>query len=155
MTGLEYYRRKMQLSICELSRRTGITATTLQNYERTGIPDHTPVAPLIKLATELDISLDELLSCCDGNTLSRKDRKVYSSNIISPKNIINNYRISKNLRYEELAELLLRNSRESARVACRRETALGKHIRRLSDLEHTTPEELIELYSEIGEYYNA
>lgn len=87
MTGLEYYRRKMQLSICELSRRTGITATTLQNYERTGIPDHTPVAPLIKLATELDISLDELLSCCDGNTLSRKDRKVYSSNIISPKTL--------------------------------------------------------------------
>ena len=150
MTGVEYYRRKMQISICDLSRRTGITATTLQRYERIGIPDHTPVAPLILLADTLNTTLDQLLDHIDGEDLTSRDRKIYTSNIYAPNNLVSNYRIIHNLRYEELAEILLLGSRESARVACRRETARDKHILQLSRYEKISTEELISRYKDFG-----
>ena len=150
MTGVEYYRRKMQLSICELSRRTGITATTLQRYEHIGIPDHTPVAPLILLADTLDTTLDQLLDHIDGEDLTSRDRKIYTSNIHAPHNLVSNYRMIHNLRFEELAEILLLRSRESARVACRRETARDKHILQLSKYERISTEEFISRYKDMG-----
>ena len=146
MTGVEYFRRKCGLTRPALSAKSGLCVATLMNYEQKGIPDHTPVTPLLNLADAFGITLDALLAGYDGSDLTTTDRAKRHSKISSPRNAVSNYRIAHNLRYQELADRLGVGSRESARVVCRRPTARRKHILTLSRYEKLSPEEFLELY---------
>lgn len=146
MTGVEFFRRKLGLTQPQLSVLSGICVMTIQNYEHKGISDHSPVSPLLNLADTLGVTLDELLAAHDASELTTMDRIKYRSAIDSPHNAVNNYRVANNLRFQELAERLGVGSREAARVVCRRETALEKHILALSSHEHLSPERFLERY---------
>lgn len=146
MTGVQFYRSKLGLSRNTLSARSGLCVATIMNYEQKGIPDHTPVSPLLNLADALGVTLDELLTEHDASDLTTADRIKCSSKINSPRNAISNYRIAHNLRYQELADRLGVGSREAARVICKRETARRKYILTLSAYEQFSPEEFLERY---------
>ena len=146
MTSVEYHRRKNGLSQSALAAKSGLSEMTIQNYEHHGIPGHTSVTPLLNLADELGVTLDELLLEHDAKELTSKDRTRSNSYIDSPRNAVSNYRIAHNLRFQELADRLGVGSRESARVVCRRPTARRKHILTLSGYEKISPEEFLELY---------
>ena len=146
MTGVEYYRRKLNLTRPTLAARSGLSVATLMNYEQRGISDYTPVTLLLNLADALGVTLDELLCEHDKSELTTIDRVKRKSRIDSPRNAVSNYRIAHNLRYQELADRLGVGSRESARVICKRETARRKHILTLSRLEKLSPEEFLERY---------
>lgn len=154
MTGVEYYRRKRQLTRPALSARSGLSKQTLANYEQKGIPDRTSVPPLLNLADALGVTLDELLTDYDGSELTTADRIRRGSKIDSPRNAVSNYRIAHNLRYQELADRLGVSGRETARVICKRETARRKHILALCEYENLSPEEFLECYlpSDDNEY---
>ena len=146
MTGVEYYRRKRQLTRSELSTRSGLSKQSLMNYEQKGVPGHTSVSPLLNLADALGVTLDELLTDYDGSELTTADRIRRGSKIDSPRNAVSNYRIAHNLRYQELADRLGVSGREAARVICKRETARRKHILTLSRYEKLSPETFLERY---------
>lgn len=146
MTGVEYYRRKCGLTRPALSAKSGLCVATLMNYEQKGIPDHTPVTPLLNLADAFGITLDELLAGYDGSDLTTTDRAKRHSKISSPRNAVSNYRIAHNLRYQELADRLGVGGREAARVICKRETARKRHILTLALYELLSPEEFLERY---------
>ena len=146
MTGVEYYRRKCGLTRLALSAKSGLCVATLMNYEQKGIPDHTPVTPLLNLADAFGITLDALLAGYDGSDLTTTDRAKRHSKISSPRNAVSNYRIAHNLRYQELADLLGVGSREAARVICKRETARKRHVLTLALYELLSPEEFLERY---------
>ena len=150
MTGVEYYRRKCGLTRPALSAKSGLCVATLMNYEQRGIPDHTPVSPLLNLADALGITLDALLANYEGGDLTTQDRAKRSSSIRSPRNAVSNYRIAHNLRYQELADRLGVGSREAARVICKRETARKKHILALCCYEQVTPEIFLARYLPSG-----
>ena len=144
MTGVEYFRRKCGLTRLALSARSGLCVATLMNYEQKGIPDHTPVTPLLNLADAFGVTLDALLAGYDGSDLTTTDRAKRHSKINSPRNAVSNYRIAHNLRYQ--ADLLGVGSREAARVICKRETARKRHILTLALYELLSPEEFLERY---------
>ena len=146
MTGVEYYRRKCGLTRPALSAKSGLCVATLMNYEQRGIPDHTPVSPLLNLADALGITLDALLASYEGSDLTTQDRAKRSSSIRSPRNAVSNYRIVHNLRYQELADRLGVGSREAARVICKRETARTKYILALCRYEQISPETFLAHY---------
>ena len=146
MTGVEYFRRKCGLTRPALSARSGLCVATLMNYEQKGIPDHTPVTPLLNLADAFGITLDALLAGYDGSDLTTTDRAKRHSKISSPRNAVSNYRIAHNLRYQELADRLGVGSREAARVICKRETARKRHVLTLALYELLSPEEFLERY---------
>lgn len=150
MTGVEYYRRKCGLTRPALSAKSGLCVATLMNYEQRGIPDHTPVSPLLNLADALGITLDALLASYEGSDLTTQDRAKRSSSIRSPRNAVSNYRIVHNLRYQELADRLGVSSREAARVICKRETAGKKHILALCCYEQVSPEDFLAHYLPSG-----
>ena len=150
MTGVEYYRRKCGLTRPALSAKSGLCVATLMNYEQRGIPDHTPVSPLLNLADALGITLDALLASYEGSDLTTQDRAKRSSSIRSPRNAVSNYRIVHNLRYQELADRLGGSSREAARVICKRETAGKKHILALCWYEQVSPEDFLAHYLPSG-----
>lgn len=149
MIGLEYYRRKRQMTRGVLAARAGVTVDTIRTYVDRGITDYVPVEKLLALADALEISLDELVAEHDDTELTSEDRPVRSSKIVSPQNVINNYRIRHNLRFAELAVILGLGDRESARTACRRETAREVHILRLCQYEHLDPDLFIMQYGKI------
>ena len=146
MTGVEYFRCKCGLTRPALSAKSGLCVATLMNYEQKGIPDHTPVTPLLNLADAFGITLDALLAGYDGSDLTTTDRAKRHSKISSPRNAVSNYRIAHNLRYQELADRLGVGSREAARVICKRETARTRHILTLALYELLSPEEFLERY---------
>ena len=146
MTGVEYFRRKCGLSRPMLSAKSGLCVATLMNYEQKGIPDHTPVSPLLNLADALGITLDALLDSYDGSDLTTVDRVKRHSKIGSPGNAVSNYRIAHNLRYQELADRLGVSSRQSAQVICKRRAAKHKYIVILSRFENISPEEFLNRY---------
>lgn len=55
--NLRKIRTGQQLSVPELSRRSGVPIRTIENIEKT---DHATVANAIKLADALGVTLDEL-----------------------------------------------------------------------------------------------
>lgn len=146
MIGLEFFRRKRRMTRRALADRAGVTVDTIRNYTTKGISDSVSVDMLLALAGALEITLDELLGEYDGRNLTTMDRPVYSSVIDSPKNIVNTYRIDNNLRFEELAARLGLGDRESARSACRRETAREEHILRLCRYEGMDYHEFVDRY---------
>ena len=146
MTGVAYYRRKRGLTRLELAARSGATVQTIMNYEQKGVPSRAYVSVLLNLADALGVTLDELLAEHDERELTTLDRSKRESRIRSPRNAVSNYRIARNLRYQELADLLGLRDRESARVVCRRETAREKHILALSRHEGISAEKFLEQY---------
>lgn len=117
------------------------------NIREEGRVPRVPVDKLLVLADVLGVKLDDLVAVYDGASLTTEDRPVRYSTINSPRNVINNYRIRKNLRFDELAQILGLADGECARVVCRRETARNKHICRISRLEGMTPDEFVMRYS--------
>lgn len=147
MSGVEYYRRKRRLTLHELAELSGVTTITIRSYEKKGIPENAPVDALLALADVFEVSLDELLKEHYENELTTADRNTYESSIQVSTNVISNYRLRLNLRYQELAERLQLGARESARVACRRKTALPKHIQLICRYENMSVEEFVTEYS--------
>ena len=147
MSGVEYYRRKHRLTLRMLAELSGVTVVTIRSYEKKGIPENAPVDSLVALADVFEVSMDELLKEHDENELTTTDRNTYESAIQVPTNVISNYRFRQNLRYQELAERLQLGARESARVACRRKTALPKHIQLICRYENMSAEEFVTEYS--------
>lgn len=147
MNGVAFYRRKRQYSREKLAELAGICKDTIRNYELRGITDFSEVESLLALAKALDVSLDELVAEHDERELSTVDRTVRPSNIDSPRNCVSNYRRAKNLRYQELADLLGLASREGARHACRRSTARSKHVARLAQYEGISTAEFMVRYA--------
>ena len=146
MTGVEYFRNKAKLTRKVLAELSGVTASTLANYERKGIPEGAYVSALLPVAEALGVTLDELLEDYDGRSLSTRDRSARASYIRSPRNVVDNYRIRNNLRFQELAERIGLADRESARTACKRETARGVHVERLANYERISREEFLRRY---------
>ena len=147
MTGIEYPRRKARLTKRELAKRSGLTQETILTYEKKGVSPGVPVDKLLALADVLGVKLDDLVAVYDGASLTTEDRPVRYSTINSPRNVINNYRIRKNLRFDELAQILGLADGECARVVCRRETARTKYICSISELEGLSPDEFAMRYS--------
>ena len=146
MIGVEYFRHKNKLTRKALKELSGITTMTIMNYERKGIPGSAYVSSLLPVADALGITLDELVDEYDARDLSTQDRAARYSAIRSPHNAVSNYRIAHNLRYQELADRLGLGDRESARVACKRETARAEHVIRLAGYEQISAEEFLKRY---------
>lgn len=146
MTGVEYYRCKRRMTKKTLAELSGVNVTTIANYEGKGIPESAYVSALLPVADALGVKLDELLKDYDGRSLSTLDRAARASCIRSPRNAVDNYRVRNNLRFQELADRLGLADRESARTACKRETARGVHIVRLANYEQITTETFLRRY---------
>ena len=147
MTGLEFYRKKRQMTRDALAERAGITRDIIALYEHRGFTTSSSVQVLLALSESLGITVDELIAERDGRELTTVDRSVRPSNIISPGNVIYRYRIAKNLRYEELAAILGLAARESARYVCKQKEARRTHVLRLSQYEHMSVDQFLLQYA--------
>lgn len=147
MIGLQYHRRKQQMTVARLSELSGVTKECIRKYEKEGMGEGASTITLLALADALKISIEDLLHEYDGEELTTVDRATRTSSIHSPGNVIHNYRIAHNLRYQELADLLGLAARESARVVCQRATARQKHVLRLCQHENISQGEFLERYS--------
>lgn len=146
MTGLEFYRHKRQLTQESLAFASGVNKDTIKWFERRGPRDGMEVRVLIALADALGTTVDALVAEHDSSELTTIDRSTRESKICSPRNAVDNYRVMKNLRYQELADLLGLAARESARTVCKRTTARDLYIRMLANYEGLTEDAFRAIY---------
>lgn len=147
MTGLEFYRKKRQKTRDTLAEKAGMTKDGIALYEHRGFTESTSLQMLLALSNSLGITVDELIDEYDSAALTTVDRAVRKSNIVSPSNIVYRYKVAKNLRYEELANILGLAARESARYVCKCKTAGKKHVLRLCQYENLSEDEFVCRYA--------
>ena len=147
MTGLEFYRKKRQMTRDVLAELAGVTRESILIYEHRGFSAGTSMQMLLALTTALEITVDELVADHDEAELTTIDRSVRPSNIVSPGNVIYRYKVVHNLRYDELATILGLAARESARYVCKCKTAGKKHVIRLCQHEHMSEDEFLLRYA--------
>lgn len=146
INAFEFYRRKLQISIGELNRRTGlkgsaITKKSIEEIEKMDLSD------VIKLASALGITLEDAIRPYDRRELTPSDRPRRDCVSINRENPIYIYKERNNLTYETLAALLGMTTREGARQACARKKASDRLVLRLAAYEHISLEEFFKKYS--------
>lgn len=146
INAFEYYRRKQQMSIGELNRRTGLHATTFTNKSVEEI-DGMDLSDVIMLASALGITLEDAIRPYDRRELTPSDRPRRVCVSVNRENPIYIYKEKNNLTYETLAALLGMTTREGARQACARKKASDRLVLRLAAYEHISLEEFFKKYS--------
>ena len=146
MNGIEFHRRKRKLAQYELAKMSKVTAVTIHHLEK-GIDLGTSMVIYIRLAEVLGCTVDDLLADYDPSLLSDGDRHTYNGMHSPAKNIVDMYRITKNLTFELLAVRLGIGSREGARKACNRQNPSQRHLQVLADYEGISRSDFEQIYA--------
>lgn len=148
MNGIEYYRRRSEMTKAELAAKSGLATPIVQKLT-TGLRGNTAIYVYQALATALGVTLDDLLAEDYPNTLSA--RTLPLSRTENPDNCITNYRKSHKLSFSALAKRLGATSRECGRQACARATPLAEHIDRLAAYEGVSVKVFLARYGNLKE----
>ena len=147
ISGLEYYRRKKQKSINSVCGAAGVRP---EDIRRWGNPDKilgaNNLRALYKIATELGITIDQMLEIHHRAELEDGDRARRESKYNNKANCISNYRVAKNLSYDCLA-VRLGCSRQNAMQLCASQHPRRATIAKLAAYERVTPETILDMYS--------
>ena len=146
ITGVEFYRRKRQVTIAALNRAAGLTGDDLKSWRNPGtvLRVHT-LSAVYRAAVFLNITVDQMLELHHRSELDDGDRPQRESKYINPANCISNYRVANGLSYNCLAERL-HCSRQNAMMICASNRPHRATIEKLAAYEHMTMEEILRLY---------
>lgn len=145
LCGLRYWRKKRCLSIRALSESASVAAMTIGSCERLGFSLCTHSSVLRRLAAALNVSVDELLTLRDESELQPGDRSSVPAKSRRGTNVLDNFRVSRNLTYRSMAGLL-GISHQAVFCNCIRTPVQMKYVRRLCELEGLSTPEFLEKY---------
>ena len=138
MTGVAFWRRKRRLGYYRLQEKCGISVQTLKLLEEDRSETRS-MEVYLRLATALEVSVDELLREYDESQLSMGDQRT-RKNATSAGNCIGVFRRCENLTLTQLASLLGVGSRECARRLCISAEPMERHIATLAAYLNMEPE---------------
>ena len=139
ISGFRSARLRRNLTIQELSRIAGVSATTIRHCE-TGALDPISLDRVAALASALDITIAEGITFTAGGPRLLPSRH-------APRNVLESYMDFWELTDRTLA-ILLDVSAQTVSVQCSREMPAMKYIRRLADHEEMSVRDFLTMYGE-------
>ena len=131
VSGIVYFRRKRRMSRKQLAQQSDVQEPTIKRME-TDRSFHHPSHMYMRLAACLGITVDDLIAMYPVSMLEDGDQYIKSESSSHQDNCIARYRIIHNLRFWQLADRLGLADKESARIVCKRASALEKHVETLA-----------------------
>ena len=145
MNGIQYYRLKGRCSKEQVCKVTGLCRPLLDKLEEE--TEHLNSCKYyMALAQFFDVRVEELLADYDDDTIELGDQYVRPS-CIDNRNCLEAWRLERNLKYEQVAELLGLSSREGGRQACKAKIPKLAHLQKITRSEGITIEAFLEKYN--------
>jgi len=145
VSGLVFYRCKRRMSRKQLAQQSDVQEATIKRME-TDRSFHHPSHMYMRLASCLGITVDDLIAMYPVSMLEDGDQYIKSESSSHQDNCIARYRIIHNLRFRQLADRLELGDKESARIVCKRASALEKHVETLARYHGITAAEFHRRY---------
>lgn len=145
MIGLQFYRMKRHLSFKALVARSGVSETTIRNYENKTPRDDMQIPTLLSLAEALGVTIEMLVADYDPADLAPGDHhavRVSSAHADKP---LTQYRVQKNYTMQQVGDILGIHRQHVDKLS-KLSAIPPKYLQQLCEYEGITPDVFLERY---------